>query len=283
MSPNNFVYATDIRYYSIFKGKYGESSIAEIISILSKYSVNITGENIVLSGYTVDTEIDGRDIIFKVNPGWVIQDEMLINQRSSVQLRIENVAHLNKNGLLTINLRFNTYLTKREFTYDDSQIRFNHINTQGNAYYSWDHERDSVLLNIYNFDYDSDGNITHLQESSMRTLVIESKSYVVGGYALKNFHLSRYLDEYLKLKGYSPGGGGEIPEGQLTEFDYTQSVASNEWQINHNLGRRPFFVKTYNILDVEIEGFVDYQHQTDNSITIYFSELINGFAKLFFN
>jgi hypothetical protein len=71
-----------------------------------------------------------------------------------------------------------------------------------------------------------------------------------------------------------PGPPGE--NGIGSTFTHTQSVASAEWIINHNLGYRPS-VTLYSTGGAEIEGEV--VHLSNNQARAYFSAPVAGSAR----
>lgn len=70
-----------------------------------------------------------------------------------------------------------------------------------------------------------------------------------------------------------PSGSGGGTEG----FDFTQSVVSTTWTINHNLGHKPS-VQTFTVGGLLVIGGV--QHISNNQVVVTFNTPIAGTARL---
>lgn len=91
------------------------------------------------------------------------------------------------------------------------------------------------------------------------------------------------LDELHNVKIETPLAGqalkydGSLWINKTTEFEFTQSTASDTWTINHNLGFKPT-VTVFSVGGMEVEA--DVQHTSLNQSIIYFNNPFAGSARL---
>ncbi len=82
---------------------------------------------------------------------------------------------------------------------------------------------------------------------------------------------------------------GDLPQGASDDaftafllaqsaYVHTQSSASTEWVVNHNLARRPFVAVTS---PGGVEVMADVLHQSDNQVRIRFATAYAGVARCF--
>lgn len=90
----------------------------------------------------------------------------------------------------------------------------------------------------------------------------------------------RLPDNPLKIRPVLPGPKGDRgPPGTgegAEPFTFQQNSALQEWVVNHNLGYRPASVEVLTLGRARV--FADYQHNSENQLTISFSAPFAGFA-----
>lgn len=153
----------------------------------------IFGDDIVVHGFDVEdiqfTHTED-DIIFRVSPGMLIQDQTLLEINDYTTTRLDGVSSLDQRGKIVLYTRYQ-FLNTVE--YNPVYMCVNFISRSGNPLYSWDPNRDRTLLGIFEFTKDENDNVISVFKSSLESIQIVDKTYYLLGFDDDRKHIEKYL------------------------------------------------------------------------------------------
>ena len=203
--PTDFSKYIDLSEYSQITSSNYMYQLPRVINTLLK----VIGNNVVLKGLDVSASLDGNNIVVEISDGVLIQNNTLIEIRSTTQLILSDASVYDVDGKIAVYVQYQ-YLN----TVQDNPVRFGiqHIAQTGVAADGWDHNRNSTVLTFFGFTKDVEGNLTSITESTDEFVEIDTsvgmRNYYKYGLSESSITLLRYVNWFLD-KFEAPTGGGE--------------------------------------------------------------------------
>ena len=192
--PTDFSKYIDLSEYSQITSSNYMYQLPRVINTLLK----VIGNNVVLKGLDVSASLDGNNIVVEISDGVLIQNNTLIEIRSTTQLILSDASVYDVDGKIAVYVQYQ-YLN----TVQDNPVRFGiqHIAQTGVAADGWDHNRNSTVLTFFGFTKDVEGNLTSITESTDEFVEIDTsvgmRSYYKYGLSESSITLLRYVNWFL--------------------------------------------------------------------------------------
>lgn len=200
--------------------------------------LKIFGNDIVIHGFELDNlnlSHDHKDLVVRESPGMLIQDNTLLDFPEEESVRFENLASMDDSGYVVVGIRYRFLHTINQ---NPAYLTINYVSNTGNPFYSWNTDKDRVILAILKFEKDSQDNITQVYIANETSLTIAGKEYYLHGFSPDRKHLERYL---MHMVEKDTGSSLDFDQGGLSLINDSNAPGPNKYYATNQNGVRGWY------------------------------------------